>query len=453
MSSLETLSHTYRSLPHGGEVIVLNTGAIITPEAVAMLQALHSRSVGGLRHHLTILKEKGAEKFMRSFYVGYGHKSIGDCGNTTIFIEGVSMLVAKAIQDSMLYSGQEASTRYIDFAKQSFGNPLHQGFLLEEMRSFYVRGLEIVTGDVARRFPQQGGEKDNDYEKAVRARAFDIMRGFLPSGATTNLAWQTNFRQAADSLALLRHHPLAEVRVVASTITDALKEAHPSSFGHKEYSATEDYNAGWMENEYYFQAGMWSIPYPIEPRLAHNGIDISLLQRFGRALQTRPPKTELPKKIASCGTVRFEFQLDFGSFRDIQRHRSVIQQMPLVTMEHGFHPWYLGELPESLKEEAEHFLSDHKKLVSCIDGSLEEKQYYIPMGYKLPNMVTGDLPALVYIVELRATRFVHPTLREQAKIMAQELLNHFSQYGLVIHLDPDPDRFDVRRGTHDIVMV
>ena len=71
---------------------------------------------------LKILEEKGADDFMSKFYVGYGHKSIGDCGSCTIFIEGVSMLAAKAIQDSKLYNGQEASTRYIDFSNQKMIN-------------------------------------------------------------------------------------------------------------------------------------------------------------------------------------------------------------------------------------------------------------------------------------------------------------------------------------------
>jgi thymidylate synthase ThyX len=51
---------------------------------------------------------------METFYVGYGHASIADCGSTTIFIEGISILADKAIQDWQLYSGQETSTRYID---------------------------------------------------------------------------------------------------------------------------------------------------------------------------------------------------------------------------------------------------------------------------------------------------------------------------------------------------
>ena len=73
------------------------------------------------------------------------------------------------------------------------------------------------------------------------------------------------------------------------------------------------------------------------------------------------------------------------------------------------------------------------------------------MGYELPNRLTGDLPALVYLVELRATRFVHPTLCKRAIQIANILTDKFGEYGLVLHLDPEPNRFDVKRGEHDIV--
>src|SRR3989338_7034678 len=90
------------------------------PEDLAMLQALYSRSGASVMEHLEKVKAAGSGKFMESYYIGYGHESIGDCGSTTIFIEGVSMFAAKAIQDNRLYNGQEASTRYIDFSRQPF---------------------------------------------------------------------------------------------------------------------------------------------------------------------------------------------------------------------------------------------------------------------------------------------------------------------------------------------
>ena len=123
MAGLADLKHTFVKLESGGEVIILDTGAVIDPEAEAMLQALHSRSTGGLRKHLEVLIQKGPDEFMRTYYVGYNHKSIGDCGTTSIFVEGVSMLVAKAVQDNPLYSGQEASTRFVNFSEQPFIDP------------------------------------------------------------------------------------------------------------------------------------------------------------------------------------------------------------------------------------------------------------------------------------------------------------------------------------------
>ncbi|MBI4433628.1 hypothetical protein HY632_02565, partial [Candidatus Uhrbacteria bacterium] len=65
---------------------------------------------------------------------------------------------------------------------------------------------------------------------------------------------------------------------------------------------------------------------------------------------------------------------------------------------------------------------------------------------------TGTLPALVYLAELRATRFVHPTLATVAGELARILMRECSDAGLILHLDEEPGRFDVRRGTHDIIM-
>lgn len=449
LMSIELLTHVSRPLPHGGEVLILNTGAVITPEDEAMLQALHSRSIGGIREHLGKLAKSGSGKFMGGFYVNYGHKSIGDCGSGSVFIEGVSMLVAKAVQDSMLYSGQESSTRYIDFATQRFADPVGTRAsedILETWRAFYVAAQEPLKRHVREQFPQTDEEKESVYEKAIAARVFDITRGFLPSGATTNLAWHTNLRQFADRCAILRHHPLAEVREVADALLEALAEAFPNSFGHKRYEATEEYNRWWMQNHYYFTQERWP-----DFALAHDGVDHALLATHRDIFNKRPQKTELPKFVAEAGTVRFDFLLDFGSFRDIQRQRSVVQRMPLVTMRHSFEPWYLNELPEGLREQARVLLETQKKRTEKLVASPEVMQYYIAMGYRLPNRVSGDLSALVYVAELRSASTVHPTLQIRARQIADTLEREFGSYGLTLHIDRDPGRFDVKRGTHDIV--
>lgn len=446
--SIEDLKHAERNLRSGGQVIVLNTGALIDPEAEAMLQALHSRSTGGLKSHLEKLIEKGAEKFMASFYVGYGHKSIGDCGSVTIFIEGVSMLAAKAIQDWPLYSGQESSTRYIDFSKQLFIDPTNTvegSEILETWRKFYLESQAPVQEHLKKLYPIGEGEKESTYDKAIAARAFDILRGFLPAGASTNLAWHTNLRQAADHIMQLRHHPLDEVKEVADAMEEALIEAYGSSFGHKRYENTEKYNELLMQ-EMYFTNDKYE-----DVQLLHDGIDRNLLQSYKSALENRPDKTELPKWLSECGTLQFGFMLDFGSFRDLQRHRAITQRMPLHTNQHGFADFYLESLPEDVREKAEALLGKQAIAITSLNIAPELEQYYHAMGYELPNRITGSLPALVYLVELRATRFVHPTLRVKASRIAQLLRDNFSGDGLVLHMDMEPDRFDIKRGEHDIV--
>lgn len=446
---MDHLTHHTQDLSGGGFIFVLNTGAAIDPQAEAMLQALHSRSTGGIRSHLEVLKKRGAEKFMETFYVGYGHKSIGDCGSATVFVEGISMLAAKAIQDWRLYSGQEASTRYIDFSEQPFINPLGTDLgkaVLENYRSFYLKAQEPVREYLRQQFPRQEGENEKTYDKAIAARAFDITRGLLPAGASTNVAWRMNLRQFADEIMLLRHHPLAEVREIADKTEAALNAAFPQSFGHKRYDATEAYNAHAMQQYYYADA---SCP---EFALVHDGVSRDILKEHVPLLSTRPPKTELPPAVAECGTLTYAFLLDFGSYRDIQRHRAVVQRMPLLTHTHGFEPWYVASLPEHMRGEVKQFLAQQKDAVEALGTSPEIAQYYIAMGYNVSCRLTGDVRALVYLGELRATRFVHPTLVTRATQLLNDLETRFTEYGLAIHRDDEPNRFDVRRGEHDIVM-
>lgn len=450
MAALQDIQHIEKQLPQGGSVLVLNTDATIDPEAQAMLAALHSRSIGGIRAHLKVLAEKGAENFMSRFYVGYGHKSIGDLGSVSVFIEGVSMLAAKAIQDLRLYNGQEASTRYIDFTKQPFIDPLNtqrSTTLLEEWRRFYLHGLEVLPSFLKEKYPASEGEAPGVYDKAILARAFDIMRSFLPAGASTNVAWHGPLRVFADRIPTLRHHPLQEVREIADALEAALLEAHPNSFSNKRYDSTEEYLAKVVPALTYCDLSLTE-----ECRLTRDTLDRDYLRQYAEILSSRPAKTELPKHLDDAGEIQFEYLLDFGSFRDIQRHRAVLQRMPLLTTKHGFHQWYLDEMPESLRKESKAELETQLLRLKTLEVPPEVRQYYIPMGFRVANRLTGTLPALKYLLELRSGSTVHPTLRILSQQMGLMLAEQLKDMRAVLHLDMSENRFDVKRGTHDIVM-
>ncbi len=420
------------------------------PEATAMLQALYSRSADSARKHLEMVKQRGSAKFMESYYVGYGHASIGDCGTTTVFVEGLSILACKAVQDNPLYSGQESSTRYIDFSKQPIIDPIATGEsqgVLQKWMDFYLRSLEPLEAYLKDRFPMGEGEKERVWNNAIKARGFDILRGFLPAGITSQLAWTTNLRQAADKLHLMRHHPLAEVREIADGCLKVLREHYPSSFGHKDYEATEAYlEKTAFKNNYldssFFDDGQPDLSFSTT---VDNGV---LEAQELDVIAARPPKTNLPRHLDGYGQYTCTFDLDYGSYRDLQRHRNGICRIPLLTGERGFHDWYLDELPDDLRAQAESLVAEQYAAIEALDVRAEDKQYLYPLGAKVRCQTVYTLPQMIYVIELRSQNTVHSTLREVMHWMHDEMIRHHPR--LTLHTDLEASKFDVKRGTQTI---
>ena len=441
---LKDLNHIHKMSENWVNIYALDTGCVIDAEAEAMLQALHSRSTWWIKHHLKVLEEKWAENFMKNFYVWYGHKSIWDCGSMTLFVEWLSMLGAKAIQHSQLYSWQESSTRYIDFSQQKIMNPAwtkEWEEIQEQQRSFYLSILSPLKNYLKQQYPIKEWENENTYEKAISAKAFDIARWFLPAGTTTNLAWHSNLRQIADRILQLRHHPLIEVQQIWETILETVIEKYPSSFSHKKYEETERY-LDLVSKDFYFYEENYSEFEAI------SSLDINILKKYQHIINNRPnEKTELPVFLASAWTVKFKFLLDFGSFRDVQRHRAVYQQMPLHTDKIWFNSFYIEQLPVELQQKAIDHLQSIKQKTDKLWVDEILRQYYIPMWYNMTNEIVWTLPALVYLIELRSTRFVHPTLRKIAHLMGNYLKD---KYNIKLFLDDENISFDVKRWNQTI---
>ncbi len=410
------------------------------------MQALYSRSAESVVEHVAKVRQSGSGKFMEKFYVGYGHASIADCGSTTIFIEGVSMLVAKAVQDWPLYSGQETSSRYIDMSRQEIIDPagtVASKRILDAWLAFYINSQSPVAEHLRLKYQKREDEDEAVYERAIKARVFDILRGFLPAGITTQLSWHTNLRQAWDKLALLRHWPLPEVRYVAQTIHSTLKEKYKSSFGHKLYLEQEEYWKYLSDKQVYYLKNP-----PAGGFAGKTSIKASELKAYKDVLNKRPTKTNLPHFLSELGFCTFDFLLDFGSFRDIHRHRHGVCRMPLLTTRFGFNNWYLEQLPPDLRKSAQQLIKEQKGAIAKLGLSRELTQYYIAMGFNVSCHVAYGLPATVYVTELRSGKMVHPTLRRVAHQMDNFLQRKFPL--LKLHSDRDLDDWDIRRGKQDI---
>ncbi len=417
-----------------------------SPEDTAMMQALYSRSPKSVTEHVEKVKSSGSGKFMETYYVGYGHASIADCGSTTIFIEGLSILADKAIQDWQMYSGQETSTRYVDMSQQPIIDPLNTPASQEIIKSwmdFYIAAQLPVQDYLRNKYPKKSDEDEAVYEKAIKARTFDITRGFLPAGITTQLSWHTNLRQAHDKLSLMRHNPLKEVSELAERMLKQLQEKYPHSFSHKLYPEQEEYRQQLMA-EYNFFKPTEAVPFRLTTAISNEQ-----LKPYQKIIDQRPPRTNLPLFLEELGIITFDFLLDYGSFRDVQRHRHGLCRMPLLDMTQGFNSWYLNELPTDLQETAKKLIADQKLAIDNLETTAEIKQYYTAMGFNVPCRISYGLPATVYVTELRSGKLVHPTLRQIALQMRQALVEKFPT--LTLHCDLDPDDWDVRRGLQDIV--
>lgn len=414
----------------------------LPPEDVAMLQALYSRSPASVHDHLAKLASQGSGPFMERYYVGYGHASIGDCGSTTLFIENVTMLIAKAIQDWPLYSGQECSTRYMDFSTAPFCDPVgtkESGEIQMRWRAFYMAAREPTEAHVREMYPQKIREDTKDYDRAVKARVFDILRSFLPAGASTSLSWHTNLRQASDHLKWLLAHPDKLVRATADQIAETLAGKYSASFRRPK-----------PEHAEYYEAILADTYYNLAPKTTEPRVDAYVQTNIDdrRYLRRRPKGAELPWYFAEKGLVRSQFMLDFGSFRDLQRHRNGTIRMPLLSTDWGFHPWYLAQLPEDTASDARALLADQKEAINALSCSDMLAQNYVAMGYQVPCDLTQPLPAFVYRLELRSGKTVHPTLRE----VVLEEVRQFRQLApdVMLHVDEDPDSWTIRRGKQTI---
>lgn len=453
---------------------IINVIDDVSPEDVAMLQALYSRSAASSSVHLEKVRKSGSGKFMSAHYVGYGHKSIADCGTTTIFSENVSLLAAKAIQDWPLYCGQETSTRYIDMSKRDIvdpvGGPLAEKILASWM-SFYADHQTAVAEVVKTRHPMLKNDNAATYEKAVKARVFDIMRGFLPAGITTQLSWHTNLRQAGDHLSTMQHHPSEEISSLATTMLGLLHMKYPSSGFASHIAAvsgigTKDYEerVSWeseVAKRYAYQPETFSffhyspteyhnsaLPHLDRVLLTVSGAFASEVENYLDIINSRPRGCVLPHFMSDFGQISWSFLLDFGSFRDIQRHRNGVCRMPLLTTDYGFEPWYLEQLSDTLRDEAKDLLYRQEDDIARLTDDPVLRQYYIALGYRVRTDVTYGLPASIYVMELRSGKSIHPTLRKKIHKMIEAFKLRLPN--IQLHVDLDPSDWDIRRGTQTI---
>ncbi|AKT38019.1 FAD-dependent thymidylate synthase [Chondromyces crocatus] len=447
-------------------------------EVIAVLFAYYSRSredlrtnlakllgdqdldvVDAPRHAFGLASEK-ARAFHEKWVVGYGHASVAEHAVVHLAIENVSIIASKAIEDLRLASYTEKSTRYVVFDQSSFvdlpelpeaARERYQA-ACRRLFSTYMTLMPKVSEALQRRFPKAEGSSEGAYAAAIRSQACDLLRGLLPAGTRTNLGLTANARTLEMLISKLLSSPLAEVRRIGGEMRTAALTVAPTlvkyAASSEQRQALPDTVAGALRRVYTPpEEGLSATMVVSQPvRLVRH--DKDALERIALALvyESSQPglhafgvmealrnssQAELASLVASscarrgpyeapprgfeASTMTFELMLDFGAWRDLQRHRMLTPAVQRLSCRLGFEtPLELGELGCG-----EPF---HIALLTAQDAWEElekthplEAQYAVPLGYRIRALWTLNLRELFHIIELRSAKQGHTSYRRIAQ--------------------------------------
>ena len=379
------------------------------PEVQAYAMAKYSRSALSMKESLAELNEQRAEKFLNTFYFQYGHRSIADLAHIALAIEKLSILAAIVLVDEQRWDGQERSTRYQNFKKSGYyvpdfaGDAASEGIYRDAVRMLFSEYEVLSEGMwryLADRTPRPADMKTEQYERTLRARAFDISRYLLPLATNTSLGQILNARTLENQVSRLLSHTHPEVRRLGELLKQAAREP-AFNVSHAAYQRLIDSFADGTVAEAARQALLK--PVRVSPTLVkyaeENSYDVETRRELTRAatelmrdveieqspavtlLEEEPFEIELAatllyehahhsyrqirqqveglseagrKEIVDLGLrhrgkhdelrrafsagqkFRFDILMDVGAFRDLHRHRRCVQILQDFTPLHGY---------------------------------------------------------------------------------------------------------------------
>jgi hypothetical protein len=137
---------------------------------------------------------------------------------------------------------------------------------------------------------------------------------------------------------------------------------------------------------------------------------------FEKFMENRPAYAEVPD-IFKTVKITFELMMDYGAFRDLQRHRRCEQFVEPLRTDYGY------VVPDDIV--GTEFEGEYRKAMEDINAYGDESvvhdpymmQYLVPLGYLHRSIFQMDLAELYYIVELRTKPQGHISYRRIASRM------------------------------------
>ena len=407
--------------------------------------------------HLSAARAK-ARQFHEKWVVGYGHGSVAEHACVHLALEGVSIVASKLIEDCRLASYTEKSTRYVAFDPSRVYTPLkiaadpdmsgiYSG-TISDLLGAYTGWTEDVVGQVKMRVTKTEKQTDRGYDTACRATTFDILRYLLPAAVRTNIGLTVNARSLQTLITKLLSQPLAEGRDLGQRIKAEAQHIVPTLLKYADHSPYRDETRAAMEDivrEIPELAGMDGIAAQSGVRLTSREPDIedSLVAALLYGQTTRafediltavrkmePARKEqivdeyLRRRGRHDGAGRelerifctVEMVMDYGAYRDVQRHRMATQTLQPLTPSLGYETppdlaaFGYGDRYRDLTERA---VAAYDSIAAA--GFEREAAYVLPLATRVRVLFTWNLREVFHFVELRSARQGHPSYRRIAQ--------------------------------------
>lgn len=397
-----------------------------------------------------------ARAFHEKWVIGYGHSSVAEHAVVHLAIEEVSILTSKRIEDARLASFTEKSTRYVPFDTRRFHTPapFRAGTAgtvfasgISALMNAYEALMEPLVAFVVRTVPRRPDQTEKGHVAACRAQACDTLRYLLPAATHTNIGMTVNARVLEGLLGKLLADPLEEARAAAEAMKAEAAKVVPTLL---KYATPSDYR---RERELRMRArGVLPSSDAAPPagggpvsliRWDEDAVDrvaLALLYESGAsdagavraglrewtpaarqeliddALAGRGRHDAVPRAFEATNYL-FEVTLDFGAYRDIQRHRIAGQYPQRLTPELGF------ERP--LLFDAAGMVTEFETAVAAAESAWralsvehpDEAQYVLPLACRKRLLMEMNLRELHHFIPLRSSPQGHGSYRRVAQAM------------------------------------
>jgi thymidylate synthase ThyX len=414
--------------------------------------------LGGEDHAVRLAR---AEALYQKVLTEFGDDSVAQLGGAHLACEQASNLLTKVLERGRLASYLEQSTRYLRFDRPLGGryrylmppeiahSPLAAAYreTLDHLFTVYSRLVGVLEEHYRVRYPQAGTDSDAVYRAAIRARAYDDLRGLLPAATLSNLGIYAS-GQAFEALLLrMVAHPLAEAREYGERMLTELRRVIPAFVRRVDLP---ERGGAWSRYLAETAAGMDEIAARLslspEPRAEVTLVDWDPDAELKVAAAALYPHTDLPddqlldhvrglpdREVATLlaayagrrenrrhkpgrgmerVSYRFDLLCDYGIFRDLQRHRILTIDWQRLGTAHGFiTPPGLAEAGAAgdWEQAMERAASLHSQLAAALGPNVA--QYAVPFAYRVRFCVQLNARAAFHMLELRTQPGGHPGYR------------------------------------------